>query len=133
MTEPFRQGIIGPFHEAKLLAGSWNFKLNDISPEIIAYLWHGELDTSVLKEMAHSICNEIPSCEGKSYKDEAHLSTAVNHIHEILRRPMRIRLQCLSNMLARAKSYLRISIGQLSKFGSTRAVLSVRILKGIFY
>lgn len=84
MTEPFRQGINGPFHEAKLLARSWDFNLNDISPDIKVNLWHGELDTSVPKEMAQSVCQEIPNCEGKFYKDEAHLSTAVNHIQEIL-------------------------------------------------
>ena len=84
MTEPFRQGINGPFHEAKLLARSWDFNLSDISPDIKVYLWHGELDTSVPKEMAQKVCHEIPNCEAKFYKDEAHLSTAVNHIHEIL-------------------------------------------------
>ncbi|GAF94130.1 unnamed protein product, partial [marine sediment metagenome] len=33
---------------------------------------------------AQSVCQEIPSCEAKFYTDEAHLSTAVNHIKEIL-------------------------------------------------
>ena len=36
------------------------------------------------KHMAQSACREIPNCENKFYKDEAHLSTAVNHIEEIL-------------------------------------------------
>ena len=31
MTEPFRQGIIGPFHEAQLFVKPWGFKLSDIS------------------------------------------------------------------------------------------------------
>ncbi|MHA2007882.1 MAG: alpha/beta hydrolase [Promethearchaeota archaeon] len=86
MTEPFRQGIRGVFHEAKLLSESWDFNLNDISPDVKVFLWHGELDTSVPKEMAKSVCREIPNCKGKFYKDEAHLSTAVNHIQEILKK-----------------------------------------------
>ncbi|MHA2284101.1 MAG: alpha/beta hydrolase [Promethearchaeota archaeon] len=84
MVEPFRQGIMGPFHEAQLFVKSWGFKLNNISPEVKVYLWHGDLDTSVPKKMAQSVCQEIPSCEAKFYADEAHLSTAVNHIKEIL-------------------------------------------------
>ena len=84
MTEPFRQGIMGPFHEAKLFVKPWEFRLNDISPEVKVYLWHGDLDTSVPKKMAQLVCQEIPSCKAKFYADEAHLSTAVNHIKEIL-------------------------------------------------
>lgn len=84
MIEPFRQGIMGPFHEAQLFVKPWDFKLSDISPEVKVYLWHGELDTSVPKKMAQSVCQEIPRCEAKFYAHEAHLSTAVNHIKEIL-------------------------------------------------
>jgi pimeloyl-ACP methyl ester carboxylesterase len=84
MIEPFRQGIMGPFHEAQLFVKPWGFKLGDISPDIKVYLWHGDLDTSVPKKMAISLCQEIPSCEAKFYSDDAHLSTAVNHIKEIL-------------------------------------------------
>ncbi|MBY8985478.1 MAG: alpha/beta hydrolase [Candidatus Lokiarchaeota archaeon] len=86
MTEPFRQGIMGPFHEAQLYVKPWNFKLTDISPDIKVYLWHGDLDTSVPKKMAQSVCQKIPNCEAKFYVDEAHLSTALNHIKEILMR-----------------------------------------------
>lgn len=85
MTEPFRQGIMGPFHEAQLFVKPWDFKLSEISPEIRVFLWHGDLDTSVPKKMAQSVCQEIPNCQAKFYANEAHLSTAVNHIHEILK------------------------------------------------
>jgi pimeloyl-ACP methyl ester carboxylesterase len=84
MIEPFRQGIMGPFHEAQLFVKPWDFKLRDISPDIKVYLWHGDFDTSVPKKMAKSLCQEIPSCKAKFYTNEAHLSTAVNHIKEIL-------------------------------------------------
>ncbi len=84
MMEPFRQGVNGPFHEAQLFVKPWDFKLSDISPDVKVYLWHGDIDTSVPKKMAQSVCQEIPSCEAKFYSSEAHLSTSVNHIKEIL-------------------------------------------------
>ncbi len=84
MTEPFRQGIAGPYHESILFVKPWGFNLEDISPELKVLSWHGELDTSVPKQMAQSICEAIPNCELKIYQNEAHLSTAVNHIEEIL-------------------------------------------------
>ena len=33
------------------------------------------LDDGCPKHMAQSVCREIPNCENKFYKDEAHLST----------------------------------------------------------
>ncbi|MHA2035066.1 MAG: alpha/beta hydrolase [Promethearchaeota archaeon] len=84
MIEPFRQGIMGPFHEAQLFVKPWGFNLSDLSPDLKVFLWHGDLDTSVPKKMAQSLCQKIPSCESKFYTNEGHLSTAVNHIKEIL-------------------------------------------------
>ncbi|HEC39872.1 hypothetical protein LCGC14_1298980 [marine sediment metagenome] len=36
------------------------------------------------KHLAQSVCQEIPISESKFYKNGVHLSTAVNHIEEIL-------------------------------------------------
>jgi pimeloyl-ACP methyl ester carboxylesterase len=84
MTEPFRQGIDGPYHESILFVKPWGFNLEDISPEVKVFSWHGELDTSVPKHMAISVSEAIPNCELKIYLEDAHISTAVNHIEEIL-------------------------------------------------
>jgi pimeloyl-ACP methyl ester carboxylesterase len=84
MEEPFRQGIIGPYHEAILFANPWGFELTEIAETMKVFSWHGELDTSVPLRMAQAMCNEIPNCEIKIYENEAHLSSAVNHIQEII-------------------------------------------------
>lgn len=84
MGEPFRQGIMGPYHEAILFASPWGFDLNEISPDMKIFSWHGELDTSVPVRMARAVCKAIPNCEIKIFNDEAHLSSAVNHIEEII-------------------------------------------------
>ncbi len=84
MEEPFRQGIIGPYHEAILFATPWEFELAEIPQSVKIFSWHGELDTSVPIRMARAVADAIPNCEFKIYTDEAHLSSAVNHIEEII-------------------------------------------------
>jgi len=75
---------MGPYHEAILFASPWGFDLNEISPDMSVFSWHGELDTSVPLRMARTVCKTIPNCELKIFKNEAHLSSAVNHIEEII-------------------------------------------------
>jgi len=84
MSEPFRQGIMGPYHEAILFARPWGFDLEEISSNMRVFSWHGELDTSVPLRMARAVCKAIPNCEIKILNNEAHLSSAVNHIEEII-------------------------------------------------
>ncbi len=84
MGEPFRQGIMGPYHEAILFAHPWGFDLKDITSNMKVFSWHGELDTSVPIKMARTVCKTIPNCEIKIFNNEAHLSSAVNHIEEII-------------------------------------------------
>jgi pimeloyl-ACP methyl ester carboxylesterase len=84
MAEPFRNGIDGVVQDIKLLSKDWGFDLKDIPPSIKVYLWHGELDTSVPIRMGRLLCESIPNCTGKFYSNEAHLSTAINHLQEIL-------------------------------------------------
>ncbi|MFX0098729.1 MAG: alpha/beta hydrolase [Candidatus Hodarchaeota archaeon] len=84
MSEAFRQGINGPFHDAKLFGNDWGFKLEEIPKSVKVFSWHGELDNSVPIKMARSVCEAIPNCKSEFYSDEAHMSTAVNKIVEIL-------------------------------------------------
>ncbi|UCC21134.1 MAG: alpha/beta hydrolase [Promethearchaeota archaeon] len=84
MAEPFRQGIRGVIHDLKLLSLDWGFNLKEIPSSIKVFLWHGELDTSVPVRMGRLICEAIPNCTSKFYPNEAHISTAINHIEEIL-------------------------------------------------
>ncbi|MFW9828599.1 MAG: alpha/beta hydrolase [Candidatus Thorarchaeota archaeon] len=84
MAEPFRNGVNGVVHDIKLLSKDWGFSLRDIAPNVNVYLWHGEEDTSVPIRMGRLLCNSISNCTAKFYPNEAHVSTAVNHIQEIL-------------------------------------------------
>jgi len=84
MAEPFRQGVNGVIHDIKLLSSDWGFNLKEIPSSIKVFLWHGELDTSVPVRMGRLVCEAIPNCTGKFYPNEAHVSTAINHIEEIL-------------------------------------------------
>ena len=84
MAEPFRQGVNGVVHDIKLLSSDWGLNLKEIPSSIKIFLWHGELDTSVPVRMGRLVCEAIPNCTGKFYPNEAHISTAINHIEEIL-------------------------------------------------
>ncbi len=84
MSEPFRQGSKGPYHEGKIFARDWGFNLEDISADLRIFMWHGELDVAVPIRMARLVCEAIPNCTSKFYSDEGHLSTAINHIDEII-------------------------------------------------
>jgi pimeloyl-ACP methyl ester carboxylesterase len=84
MAEPFGQGINGVLHDIKLLSSDWGFNLENIPSSVKVFLWHGELDNSVPVRMGRSLCEAIPNCKGKFYANEAHISTAINHIEEIL-------------------------------------------------
>ncbi len=84
MAEPFRQGVKGVVHDIKLLSSDWGFNLAEIPTSIKVFLWHGELDTSVPIRMGRLLCKAIPNCTSKFYPNEAHISTAIHHIEEIL-------------------------------------------------
>lgn len=84
MSEPFRQGSKGPYHEGKLFARDWGFNLEDLSPDLKFFLWHGKLDIAVPIQMARLVGEAIPNCISKFYPDEGHLSTVINHIEEII-------------------------------------------------
>ncbi|MFX0004897.1 MAG: alpha/beta fold hydrolase [Candidatus Hermodarchaeota archaeon] len=84
MAEPFRQGVKGVVHDIQLLSSDWGFNLKEIPTNLKVFLWHGELDTSVPVRMAKLLSEAIPNCTSKFYPNEAHLSTAINHIEEIL-------------------------------------------------
>jgi pimeloyl-ACP methyl ester carboxylesterase len=83
--EAFRQGTKGPAYEAKLYAKPWGFNLKDISPKLKVYLYHGELDVNVPIKMGRAMAEAIPNCKATFYAEEAHLSTAMNHLEEIMK------------------------------------------------
>jgi pimeloyl-ACP methyl ester carboxylesterase len=85
MFEAFRKGAEGPAYERELYRKDWGFKLEDISPNVNVYLWHGELDVNVPISMGRIMAEAMPNCRTEFYAEEGHYSTALNHLEEIIR------------------------------------------------
>ena len=83
-AEAFRQGSKGVYYEGKIYVRSWGFNLEDISPKLKVYIWHGEADEIVPVAMGRGMCKLIPNCEGKFYPGEGHYSTIFKYYKEII-------------------------------------------------
>ncbi|MFX1288120.1 MAG: alpha/beta fold hydrolase [Promethearchaeota archaeon] len=83
-AEAFKQGIKGTYHDGKIYAKSWGFDLEDISPKVKVYIWHGEADAAVPITMGRGMCQLIPNCKGTFYPGEGHYSTILNHFADII-------------------------------------------------
>lgn len=83
-AEAFRQGSKGAYHEGKIYANSWGFKLEDISPQLNVYIWHGDADKNVPIAMGRGMCKLIPNCEGKFYTGEGHYSTIFKYFEDMI-------------------------------------------------
>jgi len=83
-AEAFRHGSKGAYYEGKIYARSWGFNLEDISPKLKVYIWHGDADTSVPIAMGRGMCKVIPNCEGKFFPGEGHYSTIFNYYEDII-------------------------------------------------
>ena len=83
-AEAFRQGSKGAYYEGKIYIRSWGFNLEDISPKLKVYIWHGEADEIVPVAMGRGMCKLIPKCEGKFYPGEGHYSTIFKYYKEII-------------------------------------------------
>jgi len=83
-AEAFRQGSKGAYHEGKIYARSWGFNLEDISPKLNVYIWHGDADKNVPIAMGRGMCKIIPNCEGKFYPGEGHYSTIFKYYEDII-------------------------------------------------
>ncbi|MBY9018066.1 MAG: alpha/beta hydrolase [Candidatus Lokiarchaeota archaeon] len=83
-AEAFRYGSKGAYHEGKIYARSWGFNLQDISPKLKVYIWHGEADKNVPVAMGREMSKLIPNCDAKFYPDEGHYSTIFKYYEEII-------------------------------------------------
>lgn len=82
--ESLRPGTRGAGLEAQLYARPWGFRLEDVPAEIDLY--QGELDVNVAPSMGRYQASALPHCKAYFYPSEGHLSLAVNHMEEIVRR-----------------------------------------------
>lgn len=81
--EAFKNGIVGPSYEMKLLVNRWGFDLAKIACPVT--IWHGRLDTQVPISHANIFANLIPGAELKIFENEGHHSLIKNHIEKIMR------------------------------------------------
>ncbi len=83
VAEGYRQGIQAPLDEGLRLARDWGFRVDEIAFEKI-FLWHGEQDRIVPVSAVRQLARALPQCTATFYPDDGHLSTPVNHAHDIL-------------------------------------------------
>jgi pimeloyl-ACP methyl ester carboxylesterase len=70
-SEPFRQGVKGTVHEARICAQPWGFNPATIKPPV--HIWHGDQDTNVPVAMAQHVAAQIPASNLTIYPGEGHL------------------------------------------------------------
>ncbi len=80
-AEPFRQGVRGVVHEARICTESWGFDLTAIKPPV--RIWHGDQDSNVPVAMARHLAEQIPGSRLTIYPGEGHLIVP-KHWGEIL-------------------------------------------------
>lgn len=69
--EAFRQGASGFVGDLTILARPWGFRLEDIAVPV--FLWHGDLDDTVVPEVARYMAATIPNCTATFFPDAGHL------------------------------------------------------------
>jgi pimeloyl-ACP methyl ester carboxylesterase len=84
LSEAFRQGSKGPYHEFVVYNKPWGFNLEDISPKLKVIIWHGEMDANVPISMGRAMSELIPNCEGRFFPNDGHYSLFFNNIEDII-------------------------------------------------
>lgn len=84
-AEAFRQGGMGASHDAKIYSQPWGFNLEDISPNLKVYLFHGELDSIIPVSVGRVVSKMIPNCKSTFYPNDGHYSIVFNHLDDILK------------------------------------------------
>ena len=84
-AEAFKQGGVGASQDAKIYSQPWGFNLEDISPNLKVYLFHGELDSIIPVSVGRVVSKMIPNCKSTFYPNDGHYSIVFNHINDILK------------------------------------------------
>ena len=82
LLEGFRNGSRGVAQDIRVLAGKWDFRLEDIDARV--HVWHGDKDRVVPIAIGRYVAETIPRAEATYFAGEGHLMI-VDHIEEILR------------------------------------------------
>ena len=65
------------------MSSAWRFDPTAITVPV--QLWHGEQDGEAPVAMGRWITRTVPTCHGRFFPDEGHLSLIVQHADDILR------------------------------------------------
>lgn len=80
--EAMRHGAAAAAWDGLLLAGPWDFSLEQI--RIPVQLWHGEQDIIVPPVMARHLAHAIPNCRARFVPEEGHFSLPYGRVEEIV-------------------------------------------------
>ncbi|MHA1671446.1 MAG: alpha/beta fold hydrolase [Promethearchaeota archaeon] len=83
-AEAFRQGGRGASQDAKIYSQPWGFNLEDISPNLKVYLFHGELDSIIPVSVGRVVSEMIPNCNSTFYPNDGHYSIVFNNMNDVL-------------------------------------------------
>jgi pimeloyl-ACP methyl ester carboxylesterase len=68
--ELYRQGGLGMYDEALVLARPWGFDLSEV--KVPVQIWHGARDTTVPTAMARHLAQALPRARLRMFPDEGH-------------------------------------------------------------
>lgn len=74
MTEAFRQGTSGAYHDLMRVSHAWGLDFQSL--QVPVYLWHGTADTLMPVPCARAFAGMIPGCEAHFIEDAGHMLLA---------------------------------------------------------
>ena len=72
LTEATRQGTKASAQDTLLERTAWDFKLEDVNPQLRVLLWQGEADEDVPPDVARHIESRLPNVEATFLEGESH-------------------------------------------------------------
>lgn len=78
LTEAFRQGPAGTYHDMMLVSHDWGLDFQSL--EVPVFLWHGTADTLMPASCARAFANMVPGCEAHFIEDAGHMLLASDEV-----------------------------------------------------
>jgi pimeloyl-ACP methyl ester carboxylesterase len=74
LSEAFRQGPAGAYHDMMRVSHAWGFNYEVL--KVPVFLWHGTADTLMPVSPARAFAKQIPGCEAHFIEDAGHMLLA---------------------------------------------------------
>jgi pimeloyl-ACP methyl ester carboxylesterase len=78
LTEAFRQGPSGAYHDMMLVSHAWGLDFQSL--EVPVFLWHGTADTLMPASCARAFAAMIPGCEAHFIENAGHMLLASDDV-----------------------------------------------------